>query len=260
MHKVVPETCPKRIKLLTFWLFQRSKKVNLLLPCPLDQLRNGHSKFGTVDPSIIKTIFETTEADILQAPCALEEDRKKILAFLQGGHKGLGVQRLQLRLQRWSAFHLALVLAGNRDDPLLLQKILSIPGFSIHSEFAKGALGESALHKAVAGNRLRTVEMLLDLGLSPNSTDAMQETPLHYAVLAGDAAMVDLLIARKADPIMESTFGETALEVAAQNAAAFLGHESAPLARQLEEAEQRAFLESESASFPSISPSSTFGV
>ncbi|CAJ1370192.1 unnamed protein product [Effrenium voratum] len=221
---------------------------------------NGHSKFGTVDPSIIKTIFETTEADILQAPCALEEDRKKILAFLQGGHKGLGVQRLQLRLQRWSAFHLALVLAGNRDDPSLLQKILSIPGFSIHSEFAKGALGESALHKAVAGNRLRTVEMLLDLGLSPNSTDAMQETPLHYAVLAGDAAMVDLLIARKADPIMESTFGETALEVAAQNAAAFLGHESAPLARQLEEAEQRAFLESESASFPSISPSSTFGV
>eukprot|EP00435_Cladocopium_sp_Y103_P063560 s207_g25.t1 len=203
---------------------------------------NGHSKFGAMDPTITKSIFETYEADILQAPCSREDDRKRILAFLQGGHKGLGVQRLQHRLQRWSAFHLALVLAGSSDEPALLKKVISVPGFSIHAEFAKGGLGECALHEAVAANCIKTVQMLLHAGLSPNSTDAMQETPLHYAVLAGNSAMVNLLITYQASPIMESTFGETALEVAVQNAAAFLGRESAQLVKQLGQAEQRAFL------------------
>lgn len=219
---------------------------------------NGHSKFGSVDSTITKSIFNTYEADILQAPCAVEDDRQKILAFLQGGHTGLGVQRLQRRLQRWSAFHLVLVLAGSSPEPSLLNKVISVPGFSIHAEFAKGGLGECALHEAVAANCIGAVQVLLHAGLSPNSTDVMQETPLHYAVLAGNEAMVDLLLTHHADPMMESTFGETALEVAAQNAAAFLGYESVQLVERLRHAEGKAFLES--ASFSPISCGSTFGI
>ena len=194
---------------------------------------NGHSKYGAIDPTITQAMFDIYEADIL--PCALEGDGKTIWEFLQEGYKGSGPQRLHRRLQRWSAFHLVLVLAGSGQEELAsLKKIISIPGFSIQSEFAKGELGECALHQAVAANCQQTVQLLLHAGLSPNATDAMQETPLHYAALAGNSTMVDLLIAASADPFMESTFGETPLEVAAQNAAAFLGHESAHLTGPLE--------------------------
>ena len=61
--------------------------------------------------------------------------------------------------------------------------------------------------RAPTYHTLKTLEKVVDLTKSP-------------------AAEVRLLLAALADPVMESTFGETPREVALQNAAAFLGKES----------------------------------
>ena len=197
---------------------------------------NGHAKFGTINKEISESMFMINEDSIAMAPCAFEADREQIRAFIQAGNgcDGCGSLRLQRRLQRWSAFHLALVLAGAGDQELSqLKKVSAVPGFSIQSELAKGGLGESALHEAVAADSKKMVQFLLSAGLSPNSTDAMQETPLHYAALAGNSSMVELLLRAAADPLMESIFGETPLDVAYQNAAAFLGYDSSNLVQRL---------------------------
>ena len=211
-------------------------------------------------------MFATYAADILNASCDFEDDAKRVLAFIKEGHRGSGVQRLQRRLQRWSAFHQVLVKAGSGDEGIAdLKKVISVPGFSIQAEFAKGVLGESALHEAVAANGQKTVKILLAAGVSPNSTDAMQETPLHYAALAGNAPMARLLIDSLADPLNENTFGETPLEVASQDAAAFLGHASVQVVALLRQKESESLSANRSPSSisancsPRSACSSTFG-
>ncbi|CAJ1399597.1 unnamed protein product [Effrenium voratum] len=199
---------------------------------------NGHSKFGSIDRIIMESIFNVYEADMENAPCAVDKDRQKILSFIQGPN-GCGLKRLQRRFQRWSAFHLVLVWAGH-GELVNLRKLSAVPGFSVEAELAKGGLGESALHEAVAAASTEAVKVLLHAGLSPNSTDAMQETPLHYAVLAGNSNMVQLLVTARADVLMESIFGETPLDVAAQNVAAFLGRDSSQLVLRLQEIENQA--------------------
>ena len=265
------QTRSKRVRAQTsgtyFQLFFRGSLGSPKRHIQLRLFPNGHSKFGAIDPVITQAMFATYTADILNAPCAFEDDAKRIVAFIKEGHQGSGVQRLQRRLQRWSAFHQVLVKAGSGDEGIAdLKKVISVPGFSIQAEFAKGVLGESALHEAVAANGQKTVKILLAAGVAPNSTDAMQETPLHYAALAGNAPMARLLIDSLADPLHENTFGETPLEVASQDAAAFLGHASAQLVGLLRQKESESLVAHCSPSSlsancsPSSGMSSTFGV
>lgn len=51
----------------------------------------------------------------------------------------------------------------------------------------------------------------------------MRERPLHYAALAGSAPAVQVLLRANADPTVRSAFLETPLDVARENAAAYLG-------------------------------------
>ena len=184
---------------------------------------NGHSKSGTIPRAITEAVFNV---DIEVASCTVASDREAILAFIRGSN-GRGVERLRRRLQRWAAFHLVSVLAASGDQELAkLEEICSIPGFSINAELAKGTLGESTLHEAVAANSYATVERLLSHGFPPDPLDAMHETPLHYAALAGNLHLVKTLLDGRADPVMESVFGETPLDVAIEEPASFLGQDS----------------------------------
>eukprot|EP00438_Fugacium_kawagutii_P031870 Skav224123 [mRNA] locus=scaffold2427:317724:322270:- [translate_table: standard] len=184
---------------------------------------NGHSKVGSMSRHVAQAMFDV---DIENSACAREPDRRSILAFIQDGCGGEGIGRLQRRIQRWAAFHLASELAASGDKDLdKLSEVCSLRGFSVNAELAKGILGESTLHDAVAARSYATVWRLLD-ECTPDPTDAMHETPLHYAALAGDSRMVQLLLEGRADPYMESVFGETPLDVARDGAAAFLGYDS----------------------------------
>ncbi|CAE7748933.1 SPY [Symbiodinium sp. CCMP2592] len=184
---------------------------------------NGHSKSGTIPRAITEAVFNV---DIEVASCTVASDREAILAFIRGSN-GRGVERLRRRLQRWAAFHLVSVLAASGDQELAkLEEICSVPGFSINAELAKGTLGESTLHEAVAANSYATVERLLSHGFPPDPLDAMHETPLHYAALAGNLHLVKTLLDGRADPVMESVFGETPLDVAIEEPASFLGQDS----------------------------------
>eukprot|EP00438_Fugacium_kawagutii_P017895 Skav201912 [mRNA] locus=scaffold3992:141841:142413:+ [translate_table: standard] len=177
------------------------------------------------------------DVDVKNSLCSSEADRSSVLAFIREGSGGKGVERLQRRIQRWAAFHLVSELAASGDQDLeKLSEVCSIRGFSINAELAKGILGESTLHDAVAARSYATVLRLLKW-FTPDPTDAMHETPLHYAALAGDSRMVQVLLEASADPCMESVFGETPLDVARDRAAAFLGYDSSVAAQLLEAAE-----------------------
>jgi ankyrin len=67
---------------------------------------------------------------------------------------------------------------------------------------------------------VRTVESLLSAGLSANVPDHLGQTPLSFAILAGQPAVVDLLLAWHADPNASMTGAnpgsETPLQYAAQ--------------------------------------------
>ena len=183
---------------------------------------NGHSKFGSIPREITEAVFNV---DIESTTASCESERCHILSFIRQGYNGRGVQRLQRRLQRWAAFHLVSVMAASGDKELAkLEEVCSIPGFSINAELAKGTLGESTLHEAVAAQSYAAVGRLLSHGFPPDPTDAMHETPLHYAALAADPRMVKMLLDARADPVMESVFGETPLDVASEGATSFLGH------------------------------------
>ena len=162
---------------------------------------NGHSKFGYIPRQITEALFNV---DIEAASCWVPEDTEHVLAFIRQGYNGFGVERLKRRLQRWAAYHLASVLAASGDEQLAkLEEVCSIPGFSINAELAKGTLGESTLHEAVAAKSCATIQRLLSRGFPPDPHDSMHETPLHYAAMAGDLHLVKMLLDAKADPVME---------------------------------------------------------
>lgn len=74
------------------------------------------------------------------------------------------------------------------------------------------AMGETALHTAVAiGNRM-LVQILLAKGANPNLVSRQHLTPLLIAVSAGDAALplVELLLAGRADPNLAPQAGPNA--------------------------------------------------
>eukprot|EP00438_Fugacium_kawagutii_P028925 Skav230023 [mRNA] locus=scaffold769:401108:405961:- [translate_table: standard] len=56
----------------------------------------------------------------------------------------------------------------------------------------------------------------------------MRERPLHYAALAGSSQAVQVLLRANADPMVRSAFLETPLDVARENAAAYLNVDTEP--------------------------------
>lgn len=183
---------------------------------------NGHSKFGAMDPRVTETMFHL---NISKVSCSSEECAKDVLYFINNTHGSCGQVKLKRRMQRWAACHLVPFAASGAANCLqqtTLEELLTLPGFSIHSELAKCSLGQSSLHEAVAADSIEAAKYLLAHGCLLNATDSMQETPLHYAAIRGNAEMIELLLDARSDLHMESKYGENAWDVSKQGVAAFL--------------------------------------
>ncbi|HEV8534756.1 MAG TPA: ankyrin repeat domain-containing protein [Candidatus Limnocylindria bacterium] len=91
--------------------------------------------------------------------------------------------------------------------------------------------GFTPLHSAVAtdaGARdIEIVRRLLEAGADPNALSKEGSTPLHTAAFTGDRAVLDLLLARRADPSIRTKRGQTAAQIARER-----GHDG--IARDLE--------------------------
>jgi uncharacterized protein len=76
-------------------------------------------------------------------------------------------------------------------------------------------------HAARAG-RLKVVQLMLDAGFDIEArADGLDATPLNYAATTGDAAMVDLLLARGARQDLTNKYGGTPISAAVYSAAHF---------------------------------------
>lgn len=182
---------------------------------------NGHSKYGSMDPEITEIMYSI---DVERVAGDGKECTQDILRFINDGPKSCGLQKLKRRMQRWAAGHLVPFAASCPDclQKVTLDELCNLKGFSIHSVLAKGNLGQSSLHEAVAADCIELAKKMLAYGCLANAADSMQETPLHYAAMRGNVEMTRLLLEGKADSQMESRYGETAYDVARQNAAEFI--------------------------------------
>ena len=97
-----------------------------------------------------------------------------------------------------------------------------------------GSLGESAVHIAAATGSLDALTLLLQLGMDVNAEDNLQEGPLHYAALTGNAACAKVCLRYGALCGSMSSYGETPLDVANDNIAEFLGVDTSSVKALLE--------------------------
>jgi ankyrin repeat protein len=81
---------------------------------------------------------------------------------------------------------------------------------------AAEADGMTALHWAVRGNTLDTVQLLLRSGANAKTANRYGITPLSLAATNGNAAMIEALIKAGADPNAATPDGETVLMTAAR--------------------------------------------
>ena len=98
-----------------------------------------------------------------------------------------------------------------------------ITGLTINSETLKGPHSESTIHIAAILGKISALEALIDLKVDPNVENNIRERPLNYADITGQYESYKVLLLASANPLAESIFGETQLEVARQNLAGYLG-------------------------------------
>lgn len=130
--------------------------------------------------------------------------------------------RAVLRLHSWLAGPV-LRRAARKDDAESVKRICSLPGLRLSSDTMKDHLGRMPLHIAVACKSVSALKALLEAKMDPNVEDDMKDRPLHYAAMAGQEDLAQILVAAGADPWGENCYTETALQVARQSPAAFLG-------------------------------------
>lgn len=106
----------------------------------------------------------------------------------------------------WTALHLAAHYGHDR-----LVKMLLAYGADPNAR-SQNDLANTPIHAAAAGGSksLGAIRTLLAYGADVNATQHGGYTALHAAAQNGDRAMVDLLLARGADPAMRSTDGMNA--------------------------------------------------
>ena len=83
---------------------------------------------------------------------------------------------------------------------------------------APGAMGRTALHRAVSGQHVAVVRLLLERGANTGAADRSGRTPLHWAAVVGSVPCAELLCEAGAD--LESTTkgaGATPLHMAADS-------------------------------------------
>ena len=75
----------------------------------------------------------------------------------------------------------------------------------------------TALHAAVSSNQAQIVEWLLDAGADVNARQQIDYTPLMGAAANARTAIMDMLLARGADPSLKTTDGKTAADLAREH-------------------------------------------
>nr|XP_006814873.1 PREDICTED: ankyrin-3-like [Saccoglossus kowalevskii] len=79
----------------------------------------------------------------------------------------------------------------------------------------KNELGFTPLHVAVKYNRESIVRLLVNSGACPNiASPQVGWTPLHIATVNFNSKLVKFLLDRKANPLVKTKFGVTALDIA----------------------------------------------
>eukprot|EP00404_Azadinium_spinosum_P060963 CAMPEP_0180698238 /NCGR_PEP_ID=MMETSP1038_2-20121128/3919_1 /TAXON_ID=632150 /ORGANISM="Azadinium spinosum, Strain 3D9" /LENGTH=797 /DNA_ID=CAMNT_0022729797 /DNA_START=45 /DNA_END=2439 /DNA_ORIENTATION=+ len=196
--------------------------------------------YGKFEVGIARSLQSFAVRD---AKCGIAKDREDIFRSLANSddpdsEQGLeNLAKFELRISGWVAGEV-LRDAAAADQWAEICHICDRPGFSINSGRLKGSLGETPLHIAL--------EMLLEMRADPDVEDTVGERPLHYAVLAGRRDSAMLLLKAGADPWAESSFGETASDVACNSPTAFLGINVAPVTAALQETIRRERLRSSS--------------
>jgi ankyrin repeat protein len=143
-------------------------------------------------------IFEAAAAgDVPRTRELLTEDRSRANAFAGDGFTPLGLAAF---FKRPDAVR---VLLEHGADPAPASR-------------NQGAF--TPLHSAVANDAgpsvLAIVRALLDAGAPVNARSGSGGTPLHTAAFTGDAEVVELLLARGADPRIPSNDGKTPIDLA----------------------------------------------
>ncbi|CAE7291540.1 TERF2IP [Symbiodinium natans] len=146
-----------------------------------------------------------------------------------------------LRLHQWLAGPV-LRRAARNNDVQAIKDICSLPGLRLSGDTMKDNVGRMPLHIAIASRSWPAMTALLEAKADPNVEDDMKDRPLHYAALAGHAEAAKELVAAGADPWAENCFTETALQVARQSPAAFLGVDTAAVRDFLKAHELRGIL------------------
>lgn len=90
----------------------------------------------------------------------------------------------------------SLFIAIKEDDPSTLQLLLEL-GCDPNST---NDLGMTPLHQTFIYDRLNLAEMLLENGANPNIKDVFMKTPLHQATFHGKIDFIKLLLKYGADP------------------------------------------------------------
>jgi ankyrin repeat protein len=105
----------------------------------------------------------------------------------------------------WTALHLASAFGTPEAVRLLLENGASVDAVS------KNPQTNQPLHAALAlGRNPETIRLLLDAGANPNARQTGGFTPIFSAAAANRRDLVELLIAKGADPAIQNDFGQTA--------------------------------------------------
>lgn len=103
-----------------------------------------------------------------------------------------------------------LMLAVRLAPPALVRELLAA-GADIHAENADG---NQALWLACVGENAKNVALLIDAGAEIQHVNCTGATPLMFSASSGRARAVAQLLAADADPLLETSLGLSALDMA----------------------------------------------
>ncbi|MSO89346.1 MAG: ankyrin repeat domain-containing protein [Rhodospirillaceae bacterium] len=106
----------------------------------------------------------------------------------------------------WTALHLASFF-GHADVVRLL-----VAAGARRTAVSRNKLANTPLHAAVAARRATVVDVLLAAGADPDSRETNGLTPLHLAALNGDVEIIRRLIAAGADRLAQAPDGRIPVE------------------------------------------------
>lgn len=145
------------------------------------------------------------DLDVFEAACLGRVDRLREV---------IAADRAQLNAVAADGFY-PLGLAAYFKHPDAVRALLDL-GADVH-QAAGNAAKVTALHAAVSANQPRMVSWLLDAGADPNARQQMDYTPLMGAAANARLDILELLLARGADPSLKTSDGKTAADLAREH-------------------------------------------